>query len=194
MKAKYGWLLGVAALLLALDQGTKIWARTLGPRGRVEVVPGWFDFVLAENPGAAFSAMAGHDNRLVIFHAFTVLACLLLASLARALHDDETGKAAMVGVILSGVLGNWIDRLQKGTVTDFMKLYAGPPDAKAWFVERFGTNVWPIFNVADMALLFGIGLFLLQTVLEKDGTTTAEGSAPRLDDDVGAPPPLDERS
>lgn len=185
MSPKLRWFVGFAVVWYALDQATKVWARTLGPRDRVEVIPNWLDFVHAENPGAAFSALAGAEYRLVFFHGFSVLALVLLGSLYRALPAEERFKPAVVGLILSGVVGNWTDRILKGTVTDFVKVYAGEPDLKAKLIEMFGTNVYPIWNVADAALLVGIGLFLLQSFFEKDKETVdATGSAPKLDDDA----------
>lgn len=184
MSSKWWWFFGFTGVFYALDQATKAWARTLGPSEQVDVIPNWLAFVHAENPGAAFSAFAGAENRLLFFHAFSVVALVLLGSLIRAIPGEERFKPAIVGLILSGVVGNWTDRIARGTVTDFVKVYAGEPGLKDWFIEKLGTNVYPIWNVADAALLVGIGLFLLHSFFEKDRQAVdATGSAPKLDDD-----------
>lgn len=176
MTPKLKVLLAVTGLLLAADQATKIWTvQTLtGPRDRVIVIDGWLEFVHAENPGAAFSAFADVSQafRLAMFGTFTVVALFALIQMFRQLGANERLRAASIGLILSGALGNAIDRVYKQSVTDMVKMAWGAEGAvKDWLIAQFGTNVWPVWNIADAAILIGVGMFLLEYFFEKDQKT-----------------------
>jgi lipoprotein signal peptidase len=82
-------------------------------------------------------------------------------------------------MILAGAVGNGIDRARLGYVTDFVKVYAGEEPLRTWFIEsRAGTNVWPIFNVADSLLLVGVALFGLYWLLLRDGEVQPDDETP----------------
>lgn len=130
-------VLVVAALTIAVDLGTKAWARVALADGAVDL--GWVSLRLAENPGVAFSL--GANAPVWVVSSVTTLAVVALAIMAMrgTLHPP-----AAAGLLLGGGLGNLIDRLQDGTVTDMIDF--------GWF---------PSFNVADIALNVGVGLVLL---------------------------------
>jgi signal peptidase II len=165
---------------LALDQLTKWWvvANLEHVVDELQVVPGWFSFVHAQNTGAAFSTMEGQRG---LFLVFTVVALVVVGDLVRRQPREGWAIPAILGMILSGALGNGLDRLLQGHVTDFLKVYAGHEPLKSWFIERFHTNVWPIFNVADSLLLVGVFLFAAYWLVQRDGEV-------REDDAVDAPP------
>jgi signal peptidase II len=85
-----------------------------------------------------------------------------------------------LGMILAGALGNGIDRLRLGYVVDFFKAYAGEEPLRSWFIDRWGTNVWPIFNVADSMLLVGVALFALRFLTQREGEI-ADDEEPEAD-------------
>lgn len=161
---------------LAADQLSKWWVVTHLEHmvDEVELVPGWFSIVHAQNTGAAFSTMEGQRG---LFLVFTVVAVVVVADLFRRLPREQWAVPAILGTILAGALGNGVDRLFQGHVTDFLKVFAGHEPLKGWFVERFHTNVWPIFNVADSLLLVGVALFGAYWLFQREGEVRADDGA-----------------
>lgn len=138
---------GVAAAVVAIDQATKSWALEALADGPVHVV--WtLDLDLTFNTGTAFSLGRGLGPVLALL-AVAVLAVLLRSGVATA----STGAAVAVGLVLGGALGNLTDRALRttdgegflgGAVVDFVDL--------GW---------WPVFNVADAAIVVGaVGVVL----------------------------------
>jgi signal peptidase II len=155
------------AIGIGLDQITKAWVEAnLEPMvDEIEIIPGWFSIVHAQNTGAAFSTMEG---QLTLFLAFTAVAIVVVAYLVRMQPERARAMPFILGMILSGAVGNGIDRLRQGYVTDFAKAFAGHEPLRSWTIDRFGTNVWPIFNVADSLLLVGVSLFGLYWLMLRD--------------------------
>jgi signal peptidase II len=153
---------------LAVDQSTKGWAQTLpvAPEGCARpadlvaarcagvpqpVVPGYWDWELAYNTGIAFSTFssyAGHAGMQVVLAVIAVIALFGISMMAMRTQPAERWKRAAYALIAGGALGNLIDRLHQGAVTDFVR----------W---RIHDHRWPIFNVADAALVIGIVVLLL---------------------------------
>lgn len=180
MTPKLKVLLSVVFTSLVLDQATKIWVlKNLAPDGsKVVVVKNWVEFIHAENKGAAWSTLADSPYRLYVFAGFTIVAVIALLQMFRALEPGEKLRAASTGLILSGAVGNAIDRVWKGSVTDFIKVFAGVGDARDWLIEHFNTNVWPIFNIADAAIVAGVILFGLEYLFQRDKAPESEGIGP----------------
>lgn len=98
------------------------------------------------NPGAAFGIMPG--NRW-LFLALSLVACGVMIYYFYSLPADERwGRRALMG-ILGGAVGNLIDRVRFGEVTDFVDV-------------GIGTYRWPVFNVADMAVTIGVAILFLR--------------------------------
>lgn len=160
--------LAVLCLTVALDQGTKALARhALMPRSPsvVTVVPGLFELQYAENRGAAFHAFADPDRAsraLLIGVAF--FGVLLTASMVRRLDPDQRALAASLALIGGGALGNLVDRLALGAVTDFI----------LW---RVGPYRWPNFNLADAALVVGGALLIIAGYASSRVGTRVRGAA-----------------
>lgn len=151
------WL-AVSVLVIALDQITKAVVRdTLVPYMPKEVIPHLLNWTLAFNRGAAFSFLADSSGwQTWLFGILAVVVCVgLIVWLARNARRDW-GTALPVALIIGGALGNLIDRLIHGQVTDFIQVY--------WQAWSF-----PAFNIADSAitvgavLLIALGLFGKQT-------------------------------
>ena len=170
MTARRGAIVFAVILLatVAVDQGSKAWAHTLPvrPAGCVQpddllafrcggvpqpVVEGYWDWELAYNPGIAFStftSFTGHAGMQVILALIAALALVGISVMAMRTEPDERWKRAAFALIAGGALGNLVDRLRVGAVTDFVR----------W---RIHEHRWPIFNVADAALLVGVAVLLL---------------------------------
>jgi signal peptidase II len=137
---------GVAAVVVVVDQLTKWWAVDRLARGPIHV--GWtLDLELTRNTGSAFSLLQGDAVVLVAVAVILVGGLLLLVR-----RWPSTGRAAVLGLIIGGALGNLSDRLFRddhGAVVDFVALH--------W---------WPTFNVADASIVVGcvlLALSLLRT-------------------------------
>ena len=149
------WL-WITLILLILDQSTKIWAdNNLAPvygGPIIEVMP-HFDLNLAYNYGAAFSFLGDQDGWQRWF--FTVIAIgISLLLLFWMWKTPKQNKLANIGMamVLSGAIGNVYDRIAYGYVIDFID----------WYVAKDGYH-WPTFNIADSAILIGVGLLLIDS-------------------------------
>jgi len=147
---------GIAALVIIIDQLTKLWIMTnFALYEQQNVIPGLFDLVYVTNTGAAFGFLAGSKNLLrQVFFVGVALVALVVIVYAYG-HLKRQGKIFVyaLGLIGGGAIGNLIDRLRFGSVVDFLDFY-------------LGSYHWPAFNAADSAITVGVGLFLLGTLLQ----------------------------
>jgi len=159
----------IAALVLAADVVTKvIGVAQLEGRAPVELLGGAVYLVLVRNPGAAFSLATGYTWVLTLV---AVAVVVVIVRVARRLRS--TGWAVALGLVLGGALGNLTDRIFRspgplqGHVVDTVSLFA--PDG----------SVWPVFNLADSAIVSGVVLLVVLALLgrELDGTRTAKRAA-----------------
>ncbi len=166
MSRKVIILLIVAPIFTILDQLTKILVRSQIPKGdRIDVIPDLFRLIHVENPGAAWGLMGGFEHRLLVFLVVAVVAFVVIGLYYRALPADEGWLAAALAMILSGAVGNFIDRALFGKVTDFLDFYVGWDGALREFVLRHShTTHYPTFNVADMAIVVGVFMFLIHVL------------------------------
>lgn len=150
------WALFASALVcgLALDLGTKEWAfRALTHQGDSHVVNGYFAFTRATNPGAAFGLFAGQHT---FFMLVTVVAFVAVPYFVHVARRAVAATAVVLGLVLSGVVGNFWDRVVHGEVRDFLDVHAPDGSGLASLCDRlFGSHVWPTFNVADMWITGG---------------------------------------
>ncbi len=188
---KYALFTVVAVLSTVLDQVTKIWVRknlTLYDEG-IPVIPGFFDIVHAENPGAAFGMLGGAENRMIFFGIFTVIAMGVLLQMLWQLPKEDKLQNLALAFITSGAVGNAIDRVDKQSVTDFLRVYTDNPAAKAKLIEWFGTAEWPSFNIADAAIVIGLGLFIVHWFFFERDADDAESPADAKKADAPASAP-----
>jgi lipoprotein signal peptidase len=134
--------------VFAVDQASKAWARTSLPEGRdVTGLPGWLWFRLLTNTGATLGLLSGHSQLVGILSLAVVAALAIVALQARA--GGLVGVVAL-GAIVGGALGNLVDRVRFGAVTDFIEV-----------------RVWPTdFNLADAAIRLGVVVFLIALLWE----------------------------
>lgn len=189
MPTKTKIVLFLTSFLVLLDQVTKFWVYynlELG-RDEITVIPGFLSIIHAQNPGAAMGMLVNFEYRMIVFYAFTVIAVGVLWSMFKEIADDDRFQSATIALILSGAVGNVIDRIHKQTVTDFIKVYTEWPPLEQWLVKQFHTNEWPTFNVADAAIVVGVGMYLIHyLVFEKDKDGEDPGRAPVDPDDEKA--------
>jgi signal peptidase II len=159
---KFKWTAWMAVVWIAVDQITKIWVVN-NIRYRTEeikVIDGFFSLVHAQNKGAAMGMLNDFEYRMAVFGVFTVVALGVLWQMYREIPKGDRFQGAALGLVLSGAIGNAIDRIDKQSVTDFLRVYTGHPSLKPTLVEWFGTAEWPSFNVADAAICVGLGMFI----------------------------------
>lgn len=144
----------LALFVIVIDQATKyLIIDHFDYAERLAVIPGFFDLTLLYNPGAAFSFLADHGGWQRWF--FTIIALLVSGLLVYMLvrHRGSTMFNTAIGLVLGGAIGNLIDRLLLGHVTDFLLFHHG-----SW--------AFPAFNVADCAITVGATLWILDEVLQ----------------------------
>lgn len=164
--AKSFWIVFVISVLF--DQITKFLVYTrvapatrTSPGDVIPVIPGFFDIIHAQNPGAAFSILRNFEYRYVVFLGFTCVAVYVVWDQFRRLQVGERVMAVALGMIASGAVGNAIDRVHKRTVTDFARIHIEQPGMRQWLIDNLGTNEYPTWNIADASLLIGVILFLI---------------------------------
>ena len=141
-------LLGLIVVLL--DQFTKLWVRqTFICGGEPQaVIPGFFNLVFVRNPGAAWGVFGGQQVLLILI---SMIVLVLIATYHRRFLNPTLDHKIALGLMLGGILGNLIDRIKFGWVTDFLDF-------------EFGTYHFPSFNVADSAICIAVGLYLLSSL------------------------------
>jgi len=136
----------VLAAVLVVDQVTKALVRSGVELGSADPVLPLVTLVHSRNRGVAFGVF--EDQVAVVVVAIALAITALVAYFAT--HRDRPLVWLPTGLLAGGAIGNVVDRLREGFVTDFIKLPA-----------------WPAFNVADMAITFGVVTLLL--VVERSG-------------------------
>jgi len=150
------WVVFAWALLAGttLDLTTKVYAFAHLPQvGDSVPQTAWFSFTHARNEGAAFGMFQGQHT---FFMLVTVFAVVAVPYFVQAARQRVALTAAVMGLILSGVLGNFWDRVVHGYVRDFLDVHTPPSGALYDLCMRlFDTHVWPTFNVADVFITCG---------------------------------------
>ena len=154
----------VSALLVGLDQFTKIYANAELVLHRPIPISSFINLTLAYNPGAAFSFLsdAGGWQRWLFTALSTVVSVVLIVWLKR-MPGHQRMLPIAVALILSGAIGNLIDRVLYGYVIDFIQFYYSSDSCFFGFYGLQGQCYWPSFNVADSAISIGAGLLIVQS-------------------------------
>ena len=132
-----------ALLVVAADQLSKIWVRSY-LEGQLIYKMGFFQLTRVSNTGAAFGLFQGQSLGLTVVAIVGIVAilfCALFAYRHFPFVDSVLNRVAL-GLILGGTVGNLVDRLRFGYVTDFI-----------------GVGIWPAFNIADSAIVVGVIVF-----------------------------------
>jgi signal peptidase II len=130
------------------------------PKEQVVLSDDFFRLRYAENPGAAFGLFARvpEQYRGPLFFLVTIGAVVLVVHSARKLKGEPKERFARLGLplVLGGAMGNFIDRLARGFVIDFLEAH--------WFDKAY----WPAFNIADSGIVVGVILLLVDSFVRPD--------------------------
>ena len=155
MNLRYKILLAVSALVLVLDQLTKIYVdRTMELHSSITVIEGFFNITYLRNKGAAFGILADSAWRLPFFLLVSTIAVAVILVVIKRMRDDQVLNVASLSLIFSGALGNLIDRVRLGEVIDFLDVH--------WQGHH-----WPAFNIADSAICVGVFLLAIEMIQEE---------------------------
>ena len=149
-------LLGVAAVVVLLDLATKVWIVHEWPFDPIELFGGWITITHVRNPGAAFSIGTGTTW---IFTAVAAVVVVVILRTARRLRSMAW--AICLGGLLGGALGNLIDRV-----------FRSPGPFRGYVVDWIEWPNFPVFNLADSAIVCSVIGIVLLTLLgfEMDGS------------------------
>ncbi|MBV8757824.1 MAG: signal peptidase II [Deltaproteobacteria bacterium] len=197
MQKKWLILIVVGVLSVVADQGTKIWARHSLPvighgtnngvcvipedmavvpplcgGQAVTVIDGYWDWRLSMNHGSAFGLFANSPQVARWFLSLVgigaVIAMFLMMKKAR---EDQTILHWALALVVGGAIGNLLDRMYFGVVTDFV----------LW---HYHTKEWPVFNVADVVLVVGVGLMFIDIQKEKNKDKRSKSEKSRARDEA----------
>lgn len=149
----------VAIVVVALDQVSKQWIRAHSVPGEVLYEYGRLTIVHVCNTGAAFGILQGQS---VILSVLALIAIIIVMVFYRHITGTSNWYSLTLGMVLGGAIGNVVDRIRLGCVTDFI-------DVRLW-----GSYHWPAFNVADSAISVGIVLLVVLILIglrQEDGQT-----------------------
>lgn len=177
-RAKWMIFAVVSVLSLVADQVTKIWARASLPvQGHGSgldgqcvvpddmitrmcagvakpVIGGFWDHSLSMNPGSAFGLFGGQSFARIMLSIVGIAAVGGMIWMLKKSRRDQKILHWALAFVAGGAVGNLIDRIYYGVVTDFV----------SWHI---GTHTWPTFNVADVVLVVGVGLMFID--IQKEG-------------------------
>jgi signal peptidase II len=157
LRAKYMRFTGIVALVVVLDQVTKLLVlRKLPLLKSIVVIPGFFSITHVHNPGGAFGFLAqnGSPWRHWMFLAAAVIALSMILYFHHQTPRTHPFLGLGLALIFGGAIGNLIDRLRFGEVIDFLDFYVAHLH-------------WPTFNVADSAVTVGVSIFVLHILFKK---------------------------
>jgi signal peptidase II len=174
MPPRWKIFLLVALMTLAADQASKIWARHELPAEHaralqtspcaipddfsrapsdplrchgvaVSIIANYWDWRLSFNPGSAFGMFHSQSGARVFLSIVGIIAVGVMFWMVRKARDHQRALLWALGLVAGGAIGNLVDRIYFGVVTDFV----------LW---RYHSTEWPVFNIADVALVVGVGL------------------------------------
>jgi signal peptidase II len=142
----------IALLVILIDRWTKrLVATHIALYTHIQIIPGFFRLTHTENSGAAFSLFADSPAhwKTALLIGFSVVAMVIVSVLLWKQRQALTMTGIALSLILGGAAGNLWDRVLSGRVVDFLLFYVG----------RFQ---WPVFNMADSAIVVGAGLLVVE--------------------------------
>ncbi|WP_117169778.1 signal peptidase II [Paraliobacillus sediminis] len=142
----------LAFVIVIIDQLTKLWVITnMELRESITVIENFFYITSHRNTGAAWGILAG---KMTFFYIVTAVVIVFICYYIQKFAKDSLLTGLALGLILGGAVGNFIDRLVRKEVVDFFNIY-------------IGSYNYPIFNIADSALVIGVILVLIATILDE---------------------------
>lgn len=171
--------LGLAAAVFALALGADLWSKqwawdTLRAGPPVKVIPDVLHFKFGFNTGSAFSFLSDASWAREFFIGITLLALAYMAWLALSMPIRQRFGFVAVGLIAGGAAGNLHDRFVRSIPEGPEQVERfGVVDFIQFFYDFQGGHYWPIFNIADSALMVGVGLLLLFTYRQGENTQSS---------------------
>ena len=148
--SKYRTLSIIAAIILVLDQATKLYVdANFKLHETVPVIRGFFHLTYVRNKGAAFGILSDSAIRIPFFITVSIIAMLGILWYIKHIRKDQKLALFSLSLVFSGAFGNLIDRIRFGEVIDFLDVF--------W--QR---HHWPAFNVADSAITVGVALLFIE--------------------------------
>ena len=147
----------IALIVVLLDRWTKhLVAQRMRLYAHIQIIPGFFRLTHTENTGAAFSLFADSPAhwKTGMLIAFSLVALAVVSVLLWKNHHAHVVTGIGLSLIMGGAVGNLWDRLTSGRVVDFLLFY----------VKRYQ---WPVFNLADSAIVVGAGLLIVEILFHK---------------------------
>ncbi len=166
LRAKGRYFL-ISLAVLVLDQWTKWLVELhLSDHASIEVIPGLLNFTHVRNTGVAFGLFATRGNLLgtAILTLLGIAALIFVGYYFRVVPRHDRPLLVALALVMGGAVGNLLDRIMRGAVTDFVDFY-------------YGTYHWHTFNVADTAISIGIGVMILGTFFHRDDPALAADEA-----------------
>lgn len=151
MKIKYLLLIAIAGAIITADQLAKIYIQThFHLHEELVVIPGFFNLTYLQNQGAAFGIFADLTPvyREIFFLTMPPVALLIILALLRTYKEHERAGIVALSLVFGGAIGNYIDRVRFRYVIDFLDFH----------LNRL--YHWPAFNIADMAIVIGVGILM----------------------------------
>src|ERR1019366_9000827 len=147
----------LAVLVVLADGCTKrLVAARIAMYTHIQIIPGFFRLTHTENTGAAFSLFADSQShwKTALLIGFSLIAMVIVSVLLWRQSRALTITGIALSLILGGAAGNFWDRVASGRVVDFLLFY----------VKKYQ---WPVFNLADSAIVIGAGLLVLEILFAK---------------------------
>lgn len=153
--SRYRLLLSVTAVVLVLDQATKLYIDSrFALHQSLTVIENFFNITYVRNKGAAFGILSESAIRIPFFITVSIVAAIAILWYLHRLEPNQRRQAFALALVFSGAIGNLIDRVRLGEVIDFLDVH--------WHQHH-----WPAFNVADSAITVGVGLLLVDMWLQE---------------------------
>lgn len=170
MKLDSKWLVlaTLTGFLVAFDQLVKIYVHAnFGLGESVPVIPDIFSITYVRNIGAAFGIFRDMSPvfRQIFFLSMPPVAMIIIIFMLKSVPNDDRWQVFALSLIFGGAIGNYIDRLRYGYVIDFLDFH--------W------KEVWsyPAFNIADSAIVCGVGLLLIMMTIRDRAAKKAAAAA-----------------
>jgi signal peptidase II len=153
LKRKYWILILLTPIVVIIDQLTKTMALNLLESQTITLIPGYFNLVLVKNTGMVFGLLNNMEGawRMPLLVGVSCVAILIIFHLLRQARPSAFLLPLSLSFILSGAIGNLLDRFRWGYVVDFINMH-------------YHDKHWPTFNIADSAITVGIILLILDTL------------------------------
>ena len=158
-KSRYVVFAVVAVAVILADQLTKLWAMASVPKGGMDFIPGLIGFKMVYNSGASFGMMEGAQ---MLFVAMSVAICIAILVYLYKYKRHTYFETVALSFIFAGAVGNAIDRVFRGIVTDFLNF------------EFFD---FPVFNVADCGVTIGVVIWMIFIIFSKNSPFASERAA-----------------